>query len=502
MQALVYAAFVLLAFGLGARYALGAAGAFPALHLAGAGICLSAALALAAKRVSIASGGAARRALLRATARTFAIATAAVAGVGLASRSGLRWDWSREQRFELAEATLSACRAVPGARATLFGEAGDPRLPHTRALLAALAERCALDVSQREVSEAGGPFESFEELRSNSVGFAYRDRIELVERPHEGAIFEALTHLAAPERGELGWLAGAGGGDLASTAARGFSGLAAALATEGYALRELPVATLSEVPAELGAVLALAPERALPEDAISALGAYLERGGRLMALLEPGRASGVEALLARYGLSSPDRTLIDPDARTAFGLAPGLALAATRYESHPATTGLGRNRSTFFAGARSFALQKPEPGDRVGELVWSDGDTWLAAGAKAPSDAFPQPEDAAGGAYHPVAVAGRYARAGGETRIVAFGDSEFASNRFLRAVYNLDLVMNGVHWLVRQEPAITLRPKLPTAVQFPLPLADTLTTFYGVGLLLPELLLLAGGVVWLARRSA
>ena len=45
------------------------------------------------------------------------------------------------------------------------------------------------------------------------------------------------------------------------------------------------------------------------------------------------------------------------------------------------------------------------------------------------------------------------------------------------------------------------RPKIRSTVQFPLPLANTLRTLYGVGLLVPELLLLGGGLVWLRSRN-
>ncbi len=89
-----------------------------------------------------------------------------------------------------------------------------------------------------------------------------------------------------------------------------------------------------------------------------------------------------------------------------------------------------------------------------------------------------------------------------ETRIFAVGDSDFASNRYLRALYNLDLVMNGVHWALEREAQIALRPKIRDTVQFPLPVQDSLRMLYGVGLLLPELLLIAGGVLWLRQRSA
>jgi hypothetical protein len=47
-----------------------------------------------------------------------------------------------------------------------------------------------------------------------------------------------------------------------------------------------------------------------------------------------------------------------------------------------------------------------------------------------------------------------------------------------------------------------LRPKIRSAVQFPLPVTESLQLLYGVGLLLPELLLIIGGIVWLRRRSA
>ena len=147
-------------------------------------------------------------------------------------------------------------------------------------------------------------------------------------------------------------------------------------------------------------------------------------------------------------------------------------------------------------GARSFALRKPEPGDRLGAVVYASPRSRLVA------PGAPETEIAPAGEYRPLAVRGRYARGGREARIFAVGDADFASNRHLRSVYNLDLVLNGVHWALGREPAITLRPKLRDRVQFPLPATDALRSFYGLGLLVPELLLLAGLWVTLRRRAA
>jgi hypothetical protein len=99
-------------------------------------------------------------------------------------------------------------------------------------------------------------------------------------------------------------------------------------------------------------------------------------------------------------------------------------------------------------------------------------------------------------------VSARYPRGDHEGRIVAFGDRDFASNRYLRALYNLDLVMNAAHWAVARTDRITLRPKSAGLIQFPVPIANSMKAFYGVGLLIPEILVILGGITWLRSRQA
>jgi hypothetical protein len=61
-----------------------------------------------------------------------------------------------------------------------------------------------------------------------------------------------------------------------------------------------------------------------------------------------------------------------------------------------------------------------------------------------------------------------------------------------------------VHWVSERESSIALRPKSHgrTINQFPVPLEQSIQALYGVGLLIPELLLIAAGWVWLRQRSA
>jgi len=339
---------------------------------------------------------------------------------------------------------------------------------------------------------------------SNSLVLEHGDDFEIVERPLEGAIYEALYRLRAVEAGVIGLLRGEGEGDPEVESERGFAGLAAALATEGYELRSLVTLSLEEVPAEIDAILAISPRRQIGERAEDALRRFLLRGGSLIALLEPGVETGLEALLAEWGITSPPEVVVDPASGEGFGTEPdGLCPLAFNYQTHPATKGLDRNRMTFFCSVRSFVLRKIAPDDVLSPLVFSSPGSWPSADPDVLArGAGENPPEGVTPGYLPIAVSGSYLRDGVETRIVAVGDSDFASNRYLRAVYNLDLVLNSVHWALGREPQIALRPKLRDTVQFPLPVQSSLQMLYGVGLLLPELLLIAGGLLWLRRRAS
>ncbi|MFP6621869.1 MAG: hypothetical protein VCC20_00200, partial [Myxococcota bacterium] len=185
------------------------------------------------------------------------------------------------------------------------------------------------------------------------------------------------------------------------------------------------------------------------------------------------------------------------------GDAAGLNPIANAYSDHPVARELNANRMTFFRHARSFELRKPRPNDRLTAAVYSSGDAWLYPGASQLNRRTTpeRPHDATGN-YRPLVVAGQYERNERQTRIVAFGDSTFASNRYLRALYNLDLAVNAVHWALEREPEITLRPKVGGLLQFPVPVQNALNALYGIGLLVPQLIVMTGAWVWLRRRAA
>jgi hypothetical protein len=495
---------VAVVFGLGSYYATGAFALFNAANLAIGAAALLAALASGARGLGSAGGPLGRRLLARGALRVAAALGVAVGLERAAARAEVRFDWTFERRYELSPATRKALHELQGPlEALLFYDPLDPRRRQTRLLLESLEREGDVRVRELAIDAAEDEVDRYEVPGSNSVVLVVGDRFETVDRPTEGALYEALYRLRARRGGTLVFLTGEGEGDLARTDPVGYSGLAAALETEGYALRSVVSAALDEVPEEAAAVFVVTPRRRLLPGALGALRRYLLRGGRLVALLEPGVDSGVEDLLAEFGMRSPDALVVDPASAPLDEAGRGVSPLIHNYETHPATRGLDPSRMAVFHGARAFELRKPQPEDAVQRTALSSPRAWLSPDLSLlESRAAPPVPDGARQGYQALAAAGRYRRERGETRIAVFGDGDFASNRYLRALYNLDLLLNAVHWTTEQEPEITLRPKLRTPLNFPIPLQNTLRALYGVGLAVPELMLLAGGLVWLRRRSA
>ncbi len=503
MQGLLFTSVILLAFGIGAYSLQGGFTLFSSIHLS-----LGAAASLGAVFQGFRGRQRIREALrLRSVLRSLLVVvlvtSCAVVVERLATASDVRFDLSFERQYEVAPATRLALAALTGpVRLTVYHDIGDPRIRRTRILLDAITHGSQAEVATRLIDDSPEAEDAFGIGSSNAVIIEHADDYVRVERPTEGAIYEALASLSTRGEGVIYITGGTGEGEIDDGQEAGFSGFAVALQTEGYDVRRLPTAAMSEIPAGADAVVMIRPARTIRPDALAALGEYLRKGGNLIAFLEPGIHSGLEDLLAEFGLHSPDALIVDPLSDSVDGDIPGLSPIVFHYREHPITRGLQRNRSTVFRRARTFTLRKPKIEDRLDALAFTSRYSWLLEETLTPGtrNIPPQPASVATD-YYPVAVAGRYPRDTFETRIVAFGDADFASNRYLRALYNLDLAMNAVNWALDREAKISLRPKSAGLIQFPVPVQNSLEALYGAGLLVPELLLLTGGLIYLRRRS-
>jgi ABC-type uncharacterized transport system involved in gliding motility auxiliary subunit len=87
-------------------------------------------------------------------------------------------------------------------------------------------------------------------------------------------------------------------------------------------------------------------------------------------------------------------------------------------------------------------------------------------------------------------------------QIVVFGDADFASNGYFNLSGNGDLFLNTVNYLTGEEQLIAIRPSKSPVRPLSLTPAQARVLFWVPMILLPVLVILAGMIVWRARRKA
>src|SRR5690606_38348553 len=144
-----------------------------------------------------------------------------------------------------------------------------------------------LEVRERDLAAAAAEIDRFGIGTSNTVVLEQDGRFEVVESPTEGTILEGLLRLTLPAQATLYIARGEGEGRFDRGEAGDYTGLGAALRTEGYRLRDLVLPAVDEIPADAAALLVVAPRRPLRPISLAALDRWLAGGGRLVAMLEP-----------------------------------------------------------------------------------------------------------------------------------------------------------------------------------------------------------------------
>lgn len=495
---------IALAFSAASYYSSSSFGVFGWANLAlGVGALVAAAIAGFGRARGLGSASA-RRVLLPRLFWVLASIVVAIAAERGVAALGWRADLTADTRYTLSPATRAALDALPERlTATLYVDREDNRARSTRLLLQTLALSGDVEVRERDIEQSPDDVERYGIESSNTVVLGLGERTEVVTRPTEGALYEGLRRVVGEQGGVVYVARGEGEGDVQRPDDAGFTGLAAALATEGFVVRDFVTGAYDRIPDDASLLIVIGPQRRMRAESVAAIEEWLGRGGSLVALLDPGFESGLEPMLERFGFGLPNAVVIDPATGPVEGDPPGVNPIAFQFATHPATQGLDATRMIFFRKARPvLAARKPNPDDEIRPVVFASRRSWLAPNAAAVQrGAAPEKPAEIEEDYWPLLTLGRFERGGKETRIAVFGDSDFASNRALRALYNLDLLMNTIQWTAHREDKITLRPKSLTPDQYPLTPQQSLDMLWGVGLLVPQLCLVAAAWMWVRRRS-
>lgn len=318
----------------------------------------------------------------------------------------------------------------------------------------------------------------------------------------EEALTNALAELSRGAEKKLYFLTGHGERPIGSGAETG-QGLKLwvdGLKNEGYASEELNLMARKDVPDDALALVIAGPTAPLLDGEVDAIRRFADGGGRLIVMLDPATESGLEPLLSSWGVDLLPGVIIDPESQEP------LWAFTQEFSQHPIATprmSLFGALAFVFPDARGVKQGSADGAEvtelfRTGAAAWGENDPIDRTGSTAVERG---PNDDLG----PIALGAAVVRkldGGKEMRAVVFGDSDFATNQFVRQGGNRDLALNSVQWMGGQEERITIRPKLreKSSLTF-LTSNQKLLLSFGSLNALPLLLIAFGLTVWSLRKA-
>ncbi len=351
-----------------------------------------------------------------------------------------------------------------------------------------------------------------------TVVFEYKGRNEKATSDGEQELTNALIKVITGRQPKVYFTQGHGEKDTASADRTGYNSITSALTSGNFVVDKVVLAQQTAVPADADVLVIAGPRTDFLAPEVDLLKAYLARGGKLFVMLDPvikadqPQPAALQALLKEWGISADNDLVLDVSGMgRLIGTDESVPVAAS-YPSHPITDNF--NLLTAYPLARSMTpIEGGANGHTAQRLVETSKSSWGETNLKSLTGGEPAKLDDAdlkGPVSLAAAVSGAATAAPldvktpddkkAEARIVAFGDSDFASNAALGVQGNRDLFLNSVNWLAQQENLISIRPKDPEDRRITLTAANEQFIFYLTVLIIPGLMLLAGVQTWWRRR--
>ncbi|EIP99058.1 ABC-type uncharacterized transport system involved in gliding motility, auxiliary component [Opitutaceae bacterium TAV1] len=326
----------------------------------------------------------------------------------------------------------------------------------------------------------------------------------------EQTLTSAILDVTNPEKKKIYFLEGHGEMRLDDVdPIRGISLLKDELVARGLVLETLDLSNTRKVPDDAALVVIAAPQGSYDKNEQEILRQYLSnRAGRLLVLLTPGYAHGLEMLFYDWGMFVDNVLVIDP-AGIGQSDTGDLILSPAKSE-HPITRFISENRiAVRFGPSRQV---RPLGGDldpalNVVPLLATTRQAWGERdyrNLQTPPRYDPE-ADLAGPLAVGTASERTTARAnlalsirGG--RVVAYGGADWVANGRLAAGGNLSLILSSINWLIDRDAQLSIPARPIQRYQLTLSKERITQLRYALVFGLPGFAAILGFIVYWTRR--
>jgi ABC-type uncharacterized transport system involved in gliding motility auxiliary subunit len=344
--------------------------------------------------------------------------------------------------------------------------------------------------------------EKVRELNIDAAGaiiVEYQSRTEKLNFIDESSLTNALLQLANADQRWVTFLTGHGERSPDGVANFDLGQFSKELERRKIRAQAINLATMPDIPTNSALLVIAAPAVSLMEGEIKLIKDYIQQGGNLLLLSDPGNHQ-LDLLMQSLGLRQLPGILVDSRSKL-YGINDPSFVLASDYVAHPITQGF--QTITVYPVAAALEINE-ETNFQAIPLLKSATQSWTETGPIAGKILFDADGDEKQG---PLAFAYALTRSiqakdkPFEQRIVVVGDGDFLSNSYIGNVGNLDMGLRMVNWLIHDDRFIDIPAKTATDKSLQLSQVSVAVIGFGFLIVIPLLLMGAGFYIWRKRKQ-
>lgn len=418
----------------------------------------------------------------------------------LAAKHAPAWDFSETQNFTLSRQTYQVLRALPReVGIKVFTHEGSPGYGAYQDLLTTYAKESPLITLEFiDPERQPGKAKEYQVSRIDTAVVESSSQKLYLQRASEADMTNALLRVIQDTKKRIAFVTGHGEKSLSDTESSGLSRAGDALTKQGYAVET--VEWKDTASNEFAVLVIPSPTQVVSAEDERRIGQFLEKGGRLLVMGDPGSQASLAPLLSPWGIRLGTGILADEQDR--LGRGSPTALLVRTFTTHDITEDF--TTPILFPVSRSvtFDAAQGKVWDYVA-LAQTSAESWEETDLTRPQPEFTEGQDSKG----PFTVAGLLTPKASaqnpptQSAVIIVGNAAFASNGYLTYPGNTDFFLKAIAWLAQEDALVSLTPKEPAFHPFvPNPSQEQALVFFQV-LFLPLLTLFLGLSVWKRRRS-
>ena len=424
----------------------------------------------------------------------------------------IRTDLTADSRYTLSSQTIKILKSLEDEVEVIAFYRSDER---TRQAMVDLLEEYSYYSSKfkvRFVDPDRNPTEAVKHRVSSyrTTLLNYGDKQEIVVTESENKITNALIRLISQETKVIYFVKGHGEKQVNSKKGDGYLLIKEAIERENHEVRELLLLSAEKVPEDAAVLVISGPEANFLPAELKKITAFVEKGGRILFMLDPGGANGLVGYLSEFGFEVGSDLVIDTLSQV-YGANYLTPVVVQYHKNHPVTHGF--ELATFFPAARTVHIKEDQAQGRY-DLAQTSNKSWTITGELTESDLTFDADKHTRGPISVVAVAAvevvldaKKTATSQESlktwgKILVVGDSDLVSNTHLKLAGNKDFFLNMLNWLAEEHVLISIRRKEPGLTPLMLTSAQGKLVFWLSMVIVPSLVLVAGIGMTLRRRRA